>query len=181
MNALKRFATSGRTKQLLPWLSAVVLLGGIGAVSGVFFSNTAKTDPGLSNTPAKVAKDSAKQIPLSNSARHVAARFIMTAVARKHLGQSYRLTYPTLRKGFTLEQWKTGSIPVVFYPVGKLSQANFKVDLSTPKQAQIELWLLPKKHAQQPPLQFLMGLRTFHRHWTVDLWQPLAGPPVHSP
>ncbi len=182
MDALKRFATSRRTKQLLPWLSAAVLLAGIGSVLGVYFSNTAQKDPGLSSKPVALPKTASKQIPLPEAARRVAGRFILTAVARRHLAESYNLAHPNLRKGFTLKQWKTGSIPVAFYPVGNtLQEADFKVDYSYPHEAQLELVLIPKKHVQERPQQFLMGLRTYGKHWTVDAWQPLGHVPVQAP
>ncbi|HEX9416357.1 MAG TPA: hypothetical protein VF895_06595 [Gaiellaceae bacterium] len=179
MDALMRFATSRRTKQLLPWLSAAVLLAGIGSVLGVYFSNTAQKDPGLSNKPVALPKTASKQIPLPEAARRVAGRFILTAVARRHLKESYNLTHPKLRQGLTLKQWETGNIPVAYFPVGKnLKDANFKVDLSYPNEAQLELVLVPKKTAKERPQQFLMGLRKFHQHWVVDYWNVLGGPGV---
>ena len=179
MHALTRLANSRRFKLLLPWLSAVVLLGGIGAVISVYYSNTAAPDPALSKTPVKTKSEPTKQIPLSNSARHVAGRFILTAVARRHLAESYRLAHPKLRHGFTLKQWETGNIPVLYYPVGNnLKDATFKVDSSSATEAQLELSLTPRKSAKQPPQQFLMGLKKFHRHWLVDYWNVLGGPGI---
>jgi hypothetical protein len=179
MNALKRFATSRRTKRLLPWLSAVVLLAGVGAVLGVYFSNTAKPEPGLSGTPVKIRNEPTKQVPLPEAARKVATRLILTAVPRRHLAESYKLAHPKLRQGLTLKQWETGSIPVAYYPVGtNLDAATFKVDYSHPADAQLELSLVPRKNINEAPQQFLMGLQKFHRHWVVDYWNVLGGPGV---
>ncbi len=179
MDALKRFVTSRRFKLLLPWVSAAVLLAGIGAVLGVYFSNTAKPEPGLSSTPAKIPSEPTKQVPLPEAARKVAVRFILTAVPRRHLAESYKLTHPKLRQGLTLKQWETGNIPVAYYPVGtNPDEATFKVDYSYPTEAQLELSLVPRKNVNERPQQFLMGLRKFHRHWVVDYWNVFSSPGV---
>ncbi|HEX9416358.1 MAG TPA: hypothetical protein VF895_06600 [Gaiellaceae bacterium] len=181
MDSLKRFVTSRRFKLLLPWVSAAILLSGIGAVLGVYFSNTAEKEPGLSSTPAKIPTEPTKQIPLSQAARKVAGKFILTAVARRHLAESYNLTHPKLRQGLTLKQWETGNIPVAQYPVVSLKDTTFKVDYSRRNEAQLELVLVPKKSAKLRPQQFLMGLRLYHRHWVVDYWNVLGGPGVPAP
>jgi hypothetical protein len=180
MDSLKRLVASRRFKFWLPWVSAVVLLGGIGAVLAVYFNSGAK-EPALSTVPAKIPTEPTKQVPLPNSARKVASRFILTAVARKHLAESYNLTHPKLRQGLTLKQWETGNIPVAYFPVSNLKDTTFKVDYSYPTEAQLELSLVPKKSAKQRPQQFLMGLRKFHRHWVVDYWNVLGGPGVPAP
>jgi hypothetical protein len=179
----KRVVSSRRFKVFLPWVSAAILLAGIGSILGVFFSNTAHKLQVAPTGPPVHFKPKPKAVPLPTAARHVAGEFILTAVARKHLAQSYNLAHPILRAGFTRKQWLTGSIPVVPYPV--VSTASFKVDYSYPDQAQIELYLIAKKGSNVKPQQFLMGLRMYgkgsHRHWTVDLWQPLYGPHVPIP
>jgi hypothetical protein len=181
MDALKRFVTSRRFRLLLPWVSAAVLLAGMGAVLGVYFSNTAKPEPKVSNQTAKIPTSPTKQVPLPQSARSVASKFILTAVARKHLAESYKITHPKLRQGLTLKQWETGNIPVAFYPVGKLDAATFKVDYSYPDEAQLELSLVPRKNVDERPQQFLMGLKRYRGRWVVDYWNVLGGPGVPGP
>jgi hypothetical protein len=180
MGSVKRIVNSRRFKVLLPWVSAIVLLAGIGAFVGVYFTNTAKKQPQVTNQPAKLPKTQ-KQIKLPEAARKVAGEFILTAVARKNLAESWTLSHPTLREGFTRKEWLTGDIPVQPYPVGNLDEANFKVDYAYKNSAQLELVLIPKKGVHMQPFQFLMGLRKYHHHWTVDAWQVLAGPGVPSP
>jgi hypothetical protein len=172
--------SSRRLKLLLPWVSAAVLLAGIGTFVGVHLANTAAKEPGLSSTPVKVPK-AHKQVSLPDSARRVAGEFILTAVARKQLDRSWALAHPTLREGFTRKEWDTGDIPVVPYQVGKINEANFKVDYAYPNEAQIELVLVPKKGVRDRPHQFMMGLRKWHSRWTVDLWQPLENVGVFGP
>jgi hypothetical protein len=179
----RQIVSSRRFRLLLPWISAAILLAGIGAVLGVYFSNTAPKLQVAPTGPPVHFKPKPNAVPLPNAARHVAGEFILTAVARKHLAEAYRLAHPILRAGSTRKQWLSGNIPVVPYPV--VSTASFKVDYSYPDQAQIELYLIPKKGSKIKPQQFLMGLRMYgkgsHRHWTVDLWQPLGGPPIPTP
>ncbi len=120
-------------------------------------------------------------MPLDVEARKVAGRFILTAVARKNLGESYDLAHPELRQGMTKQEWLTGNIPVVYYPAKEIEQARFKVDESYPDEAILEVALLPKG-----PEGEATGL--LHRpeeggkgtaaHWQVNYWVPRAAPQI---
>ena len=50
-----------------------------------------------------------KKVILSAEARRVAGRFVLTAVARHNLGESYELVGPQLKAGLTRAQWKTAT------------------------------------------------------------------------
>jgi hypothetical protein len=179
-----RALTGWRTLNLvLPWLGALVLAAGIATFVVVFFGSddeptrapAAAARQPAANEPAAVQEKPTKRVALPEEARKVAAEFISTAVARKNLARSYALAHPELRQGMTLKQWKTGNIPVQPYPV---DTARFKLDYSYPNEAQIEVSLEAKPGARQPAAYFILGLRKYRRHWTVDYWGPRGGVPV---
>ena len=119
-----------------------------------------------------------KQVPLDTEARRVAGRFILTAVARENLGESYDLVHPELRQGMTRREWLTGNIPVVYYPAKAIETATFKVDESYPDEAILEVALLPKDSAKVKPQIFFIGLKKTGAHWRVSYWVPRAAPAV---
>lgn len=115
-------------------------------------------------------------MPLSPEARRVAGRFILTAVARRNLAESWGLVDPTLREGFTLAEWKTGNIPVVPYPVDSIDVSPFKVDYSYPSRALLEIALLPREGTNIKPQLFFLRMRARgsepNVRWLVDYWVP---------
>ena len=168
--------TSHRSRRRFQWISVAVLVVGVVVFAGVFFRDVGKpADTPLSNTPPQIAKKQ-KNVPLSREARHVAGRFILTAVARRNLAESWNLVDPSLKEGFTLAKWKTGAIPVVPYPVDSIDVSPFKVDYSYKDSALLEVALIPKEGAKVKPQLFFLRLRARGegqgRHWFVDYWVP---------
>ena len=133
----------------------------------------------LSAVPAQVFTPR-KQIPLDKEARRVAGRFILTAVARENLAESYELAHPELRQGLTRREWLTGNIPVVYYPAKAIETATFKVDESYADEAILEVALLPKESAKVKPQIFFIGLKKAGNRWRVNYWVPRAAPAVPS-
>ena len=84
--------------------------------------------------------------------------------------------------GFTLEQWKTGAIPVIPYPADTSSPAPVKIDYSYKNKALLVVILLPKHGIKMKPQTFLLGLSAFghgkNRHWLVDYWAPFGAPKI---
>jgi hypothetical protein len=164
--------------------SLLILIGGVAAVTIAFFGNTGTSlESAKSNEPASLFTPR-KQIPLEKDARRVAGRFILTAVARKSLGESYELTHPELRQGLSKKEWLTGNIPVTYYPADQLETATFKVDESYPDEAILEVALLPKKTVKIKPQIFFIGLKKVGEGaegtWLVNYWVPRAPPQIPS-
>jgi hypothetical protein len=156
----------------------LILVAGVVAftVAWVGDSGTPLESP-LSNEPAQVYTPR-KQVPLDAEARKVAGRFILTAVARENLGESYALAHPELRQGMSKREWLTGNIPVVYYPAKQIETATFKVDESYPDEAILEVALLPKESADVKPQIFYIGLKKAVRRWQVNYWVPRAAPQI---
>jgi hypothetical protein len=172
------FLSSRRGRRTVFLASLALLVVGVVAATVAYFGNTAKVvATPLSNKPAQVFT-ARQQVPLDKQARRVAGRFIQTAVARKHLAESYELTHPQLRQGMTKEQWLTGNIPVSPYPVEKIETATFKVDESYPNEAILEVALLPPTNAKLKPAIFFIGLKKSAVDdvvgWRVWYWVPRA-------
>jgi len=171
---------SARTQRQVSLVSALVLIAGVVAFTVAYLGDTGTSqETPLSDAPAQVFSPR-KQIPLEKEARRVAGRFILTAVARENLGESYELAHPELRQGLTKRQWLTGNIPVVYYPAKAIETATFKVDESYANEAILEVALLPKESAKVKPQIFFIGLKKAGNRWRVNYWVPRAAPAVPS-
>lgn len=183
----KRFVGSPQFKRLLPWVSALVLLAGIGAFLGTHYSNTAKVSSANPTGPAVPAPLPQKNIPFPKDAWRVAREFAFTALARKHLAESYAITHPELRSGYTLKQWETGTLPnIPFFPTAQILKYNFKnTNYAHPREAQINVILIATKSSHQRPIPAQIGLRKVgkgsHARWLVDYFSPVSGPPIPHP
>ena len=171
---------SARTQRQFSLLAGLVLTAGVVAFTVAYFGDTGTSQEApLSNEPAQLFAPR-QQVPLDKEARRVAGRFILTAVARENLGESYDLAHPELRQGLTKQEWLTGNIPVVYYPAKAIETATFKVDESYPDEAILEVALLPKDSAKIKPQIFFIGLKKADDRWRVNYWVPRAAPAVPS-
>ncbi len=172
---------------LLPWISGLILLAGIAAVLGTYFSNTAEVTTKNPTGPVIPEPIVQKNVPFPDAAWRVAREFAFTAIARKHLAASYAITHPTLRSGYSLKQWETGTLPnLVFFPTAQILKYNWKnTNYAHPRDAQINVILLPTKASHQQPLTAQIGLRKVgtgsHERWLVDYFAPVSGPRVPTP
>ena len=171
------------------WLtvaSALVLVAGVLAfliaydVGGI--RNTAEVNnPQPSNEPAQVVAPKQPTVPLNRQAANVAIRFIETAVARKDLTASYKLTAPELRQGMSLKQWKSGNIPVQFYPVWAkgAGYSPYTVSWSYRNDVMLKILLSPKKGSGIKAQQFWIGMKRANpkAQWQVWYFMPYWFPP----
>ena len=182
MSALASRVSSPRFQRRLFWTSALVLLaGGLAALIAFVWTGPQEKKQVFVPQPAQVAPKE-KSVPFDPKAKEVGERFIETAVQRRHLAESYRLVAPALRGSFTLEQWKTGEIPVIPYPADTSRAAPVKIDYSYRNKALLVVLLLPKHGIKMKPQTFLLGLSAFghgkSRHWLVDYWAPFGAPKI---
>jgi hypothetical protein len=165
-------------QKALPWIIAVVLVGGAIA-AGIIWSNTGKsTAMPLTNQPANDVSKVPSTVKLAPGAQKVARRFIETAVARKNLPEAYNLVTEQIKQGQSLKSWNTGNIAVIPYPVEAVKYAPMKIDFSYPKEAQIQVALLPKTGSSVKAQLFLMDLVKRNGTWLVNSWVPRSSPVV---
>jgi hypothetical protein len=166
-------------RKALPWIVGVLVVGALVGFLGYRYSNTGKsTATPLLNKPAQDVSKVPTTVKLTPGAMTVARQFIQTAVARKNLPSAYRIVTDEIRQGQTLKEWKSGNIAVVPYPVDDIKYAPMKVDFSYPKEALIEIALLPKAGAKVQGQLFQMDLVKRNGKWLVNGWVPRSTPPV---
>ena len=151
-----------------PWLAAAVLVAGVVSFAVVKLTGSSSTSP----PPHRASRLSAAELNLAYS-------FLDTAVARKDLGRAWGLVTPELKQDMSLAEWKTGTIPVVPYPV---SQAN--VGMSTVESftdtASLHVAFTPRPHTAASPATFTLDLQNVHGRWLVSGWQPSSTVAPHS-
>src|SRR4051812_22078217 len=127
-----------------------------------------------------------KNIRFPAAAWKVAKQFIATAPSRKNLAKAYALADDNVRGGLTLAQWKTGNIPVPYFPTTKIIRYNWKnTNFAHPRDAAVNLILVPTaKSGLGRPAPFQIGVvKVGHgasAHWLVDYFGAVQGPPVPS-
>jgi hypothetical protein len=170
MSALQHALATRKGRNRLLFASGLVLVAGIVAFLIVFLRDTGDSrEQVFTNEPAQTAPK-LKTVPLSTEARRVAGRFILTAVQRKNLEESWTLVAPSLRSGYTLKTWAKGNIPVVPY-LGEIARTAIKVDISQPRYALVEALLLPKSDKIKAQM-FFLEMRKIGDRWLVTSWVP---------
>jgi hypothetical protein len=196
MNSVQSALNSPRLGRYLLWLGVVVLAAGVVAVIVVFAGG--KSD-NTSSAPDKGFHPTlpAKSRPLKNSGgvtvktfsqlddqtRSTIRTFIATAVARKHLENSWNIVTPTMREGYTLKQWKTGEdLPIIPYPGVDAKHVNYYLDYATDREILVEVGLAGKPGISTRPVTFQLGLRPAGKganaRWLVSYWMPRWTPPL---
>jgi hypothetical protein len=148
------------------WIGVAVLVAGIAAYTA---TRLVSDDGGSAASTATSA--SGLSVPLDPRARAVAKTFVATAVARKNLDVAWNLAAPVMRQDLTLEQWKTGTIPVQPYPVGK-ARAEYTVQSSHPDEATLRVVFTPPAGSSTPAGDFLITLDRSSGKWLVSSWVP---------
>jgi hypothetical protein len=141
------------------WIGVAVLVAGVAAYSATRFIGNG----GSASTAPQPT------VPLDPQARAVAKRFVATAVARKNLAEAWNLAAPELRQNETLAQWKTGTIAVLPYPVGK-AVAEYTVQSSHPDEAVFRVIFNTPPGSPTPPGDFLITLDRSSGKWLVTSW-----------
>jgi hypothetical protein len=171
-----------RIERIVPWISVAVLAAGVGVAVWKFWpslNHPANVSAAKTQHPVIVPDTPPKTVPLSREAKHVAGRFILTAVLRQNLAEAWNLSGPLIRQDLTRKEWMTGNIPVIPYPVDAIDYAPMKIDFSYPRESQIEVALLPKKGSKARPALFILGMiKDKHGHWLVNSWVPRISPAV---
>jgi uncharacterized protein YcnI len=187
VNVVQGALASRRFNRWLFVLGTVVLVAGIVAIlikvignNNGHVKNAAPTGPPISIPKAQ------KNIHFPAAGWKVAKEFLMTAPARKDLARSYELVDSNVRGGLTLKQWKTGNIPVPYFPIEKIVRYNWKnTNFAHPRDAVVNLILVPTRKSGLPrastfQIEVIKVGQGASAHWVVDYFGAVQGVPVPS-
>ena len=188
VNVVQSALSSRRFNRWLFVLGAVVLVAGVVAILVTQIGSKSATTENVNPTGptiSDVAK-AQKNIRFQSPAWKVAQQFIATAAARRNLGQAYALSDANMRGGLTVAQWKTGNIPVAYFPTSKIIRYNWKnTNFAHPRDAAVNLILVPTTKSGLRAGTFQIEVVKVGKgpkaHWLVDYFGAVQGPPVPHP
>lgn len=172
-------------RRLLKLAVLAAVAAATATVSILFWDTGLKVQPTVTESGPAVVATPKRSVRLSKAdhaaAISAAARFVETAVQRVSLDEAWELAGPQVRQELTREEWLTGNIPVVPYPV---DAARWKLDYSYADEVGLQVYVLPKRGQELRPMVFLMSLRAVgsgdERRWLVDAWTPAGGGGIDS-
>jgi hypothetical protein len=199
MSSFQTALSSARFNRYLMWFSGLVLTAGVAFL-------LVKLVPGNSNTqkapdPGFVAQLPAKSVPLTNAkgaqvkkyeeldpeVRTTIRTFLATAVARRHLDKSWSVVAPSMKQGYTFQEWSKGGrgkggLPVVPYPIENVDTTQYYLDYASTKDILLEVGVSAPAAKKMRPVSFQLGLVArgtgADRHWLVNYWMPRWTPPI---
>jgi len=145
-------------------------------VLGIHFSDPGSQEAANGPTVEEPLLNEPKQVPFTpakkRAVRTVLAQFISTAVARKNVGSSWDIAGPSLRSGFTRDEWKTGNIPVTPYPASRHGQGAWDVvNYSYPRKVSLEVLVFPKAGSGYSVATAQVDVvKGRDARWRVDYW-----------
>jgi hypothetical protein len=198
MSSFQNALSSPRRNRRLLWLSTAVLTAGVFVLVAQIAGQSDKTSlaPDRGFRPTLPVKTS----PLVNAhgvriktfeqldpkVRSTIRIFLATAVARKQLDQSWAVIAPSMKAGYTLEEWTNATaLPIVPYPGADVRRAAFYLEYASRKEILVDVGLsqLPSIVKRRTrPVAFQLGLspvgKGTDKRWLVSYWMPRWTPPV---
>jgi hypothetical protein len=195
MSSFQTALSSARFNRYLMWFSGLVLAAGVAFL-------LIKLVPGNDTTSAKpdtgfVPQLPAKSLPLTNAkgatvksyeeldpeVRTTIRTFLATAVARRHLDQSWSVIAPSMKKGYTLQSWSHAkALPIIPYPIEDVDTTQYYLDYASTREILLEVGVSAPAAKNLRPVAFQMGLvprgKGADRHWLVNYWMPRWTPPI---
>jgi hypothetical protein len=183
---------------MLLWFSVLVLAAGVLLVVSKIAGGSDKRagNPDVGFRPAlpekQVQLKNAQGVPirkfeqLDETTRATIRTFLATAVAREHLDRSWAVIAPSMKRGYTFQQWSNAkALPVVPYPYADVKNADYYLNYASTKEILLEVGLAQrpeiKGEARTRPVAFQLGLIPVGkgaRKWLVDYWMPRWTPPI---
>jgi hypothetical protein len=177
---VRRLLSSPRRRRHLAWGAGLLVAAGVASSIAFLYPNTGEKEIFTPGKP-KVTHEEPPSTPLPKrdlaSAQRILSKFVISAVLRQHVEDSYDLATPLVRGGLTRTEWRTGDIPVPPFPAGAVEAAKSKLVYSNRNVARYDVLLYTKPGAQLMPLLYSIELtRTARRGgWLVDYAMPLGG------
>lgn len=169
-------------RNVLRFAGPAVLAVGVVVFLVARFTGEASDKP-LPAAPNTQVANTADQKALTPEIRSVADKFILTAVARKNVGESWAVVDPTFpgKSDFTKASWAKGEIPVI--PTGypfKASDVRYSVEAVYPDTVELDVVIIPRNKARTQ--RFKLSVRRngsgAGERWLVDYWMTRYVPGV---
>jgi hypothetical protein len=195
MSVFQSALSSARFNRYLMWVSAIVLAAGVGFLLIKLVPGNDKTRTGADK--GFVPTLPAKSVPLTNAkgvqvqkyeeldpeVRTTIRTFLATAVARKHLDQSWSVIAPSMKQGYTLRQWSHAkALPIIPYPIADVDTTQYYLDYASTKEILLEVGVSAPPKMKMRPVAFQLGLvprgQGEQKHWLVNYWMPRWTPPI---
>jgi hypothetical protein len=170
--------SSPRLRRKLLWAGGGLALAGAVALAFALWPRAETEAPPVDAAgPVLEAPAEPPEVPLTDAARAevlaVAQRFVTSAVVREGVSGSWELTHPDLRQGMTRQEWASGDIPVVPYPV---DTARWRLGYSQEGLVGLEVYVVPPNGSRVRPMVFDMEVKAEGRRWLVSNWAPRVTP-----
>ena len=195
MNSIQTALSSQRFNRLLLIAGVVVLVVGAAAlviaIAGGSDKTSSNPSPGFKaqlptkSTPLKNASGAEVKTygQLDSNIRSTVRTFLSTAVARKHLDQSWPVVAPSFKEGYTKKQWvHADELPIIPYPFDSIDKVQYYLDYASNREILMEVGLAAPERYKMRATTFQLGLIPVGtgsgRHWVVDYWMPRWTPPV---
>jgi hypothetical protein len=143
-------------------------------------------DPGDAKGPAVPDYVQPKNSPFTASEKQAVRRslkeFITSAVARESPPRAWDVSGPSLRHGFSRQEWNKGDLPVVPYPAANRGLGTWSfVQYSYTDTVGLEVFVFPKPGSGWSAMTADVELvKQRDGRWLVDYWMPkrFHGPPA---
>jgi hypothetical protein len=197
MSVFQTALSSAKFNRYLMWFSGLVLAAGVAFLLIKLVPGNDKTRTGADK--GFVPQLPAKSLPLTNAkgqqikkyeeldpaVRTTIRTFLATAVARKHLDQSWEVIAPSMKQGYTLKSWSHAkALPVVPYPIADVDSTQYFLDYASTREILLEVGVSAPRSAKMRPVAFQLGLvprgQGADRRWLVNYWMPRWTPPIPS-
>jgi hypothetical protein len=154
---VSRLLSSARMRRRLLWMAGFVALAGVVAILIVVIKNPPpppgeKTSPGGTLVKPDVHLAFA---PRQDEILGLAQQFVLTAVRRNHVEDSWEMVCPEMRQGYTKASWAKGDIPVVPFPA---QFAKWHLAYSFQREINLQVALYAKPERKLHPVVFDLTL-----------------------
>lgn len=172
---MNRLLSSARVRRRLLWLAGFMGLAAVVAVLIVVIKNP-PPPPGEKLTPGgTLVKPDVNMAfgPHSGQVLGLAQQFVLTAVRRNHVEQSWAMVCPEMRQGYSKAAWSKGEIPVVPFPA---SFAKWHLAYSYEREIDLQVALYAKPETKLKPVVFDLTLHpcggSESNRWLVSSFIP---------
>jgi hypothetical protein len=200
MNAVPTSLSSPRTTRIIFWVGIALLIAAV--VVFIIKKSQHSAAPATSKGSAadvlnakKLLQNPQRQAPVTTnkqwsqlpaSARAAVRTFIVDGAGERNLARAWSVTHPSLREGFTYNQWVKGStLPFQVYPEMSLKEPmSFSVDTWSGNELFADVGIASKYKTGRGAYTFSVGAvkvgKGAKAHWLVNYWMAKYTPPVRA-